>query len=100
MLGVLSRGRSRAQVRSVGIVKKRYLVAYDYGQGAVWAIILADSPEEITHDFPELKIVHDRPAWMTEDELEKIEKAHTYDINDRTFGLLAEIIDARRRDDR
>jgi hypothetical protein len=80
-------------------MKTPHLVAYDYGQGAVWAIVIAESTAQIRGDFPELTVVNDRPAWMTDDELAKVEKVHTYDINDRTFGLLAEIIDARRKND-
>jgi hypothetical protein len=77
-------------------MKTEFLVAYDYGQGAVWAIVCARSAVEIEREFPELTIVNERPAWMTDTELEKIKEVHSYDINDRTFGLLAEIMDARR----
>lgn len=80
-------------------MKTPHLVAYDYGQGAVWAVVVADSTAEIERDFPELTVVRDRPAWMTDNELENVEKVHTYDIGDRTFGLLAEIIDARQNDE-
>jgi hypothetical protein len=80
-------------------MRTSYLVAYEYGQGAVWAIVHADSEVQLRHDFPELTIVHDRPPWMTDAEFEKIRAVHDYDIDDRTFGLLAEIIEARRHGD-
>jgi hypothetical protein len=73
-------------------MKSPHLVAYEYGQGAVWAVIHAESARDIERDFPELAVVQERPPWMTDHEFEKIKDAHTYDINDRTFGLLAEII--------
>jgi hypothetical protein len=76
-------------------VKTPHLVAYDYGQGAVWAVVFAESTVQIQEQFPELSVVPERPAWMTDDEFQKIEASSTYDISDRVVGLLAEIIDAR-----
>jgi hypothetical protein len=72
-----------------------YLVAYDYGQGAVWAIVSASSAAEISDAFPELTIIDERPAWMTDEELERIRQVHSYGLHDTTFGLLADIVDAR-----
>jgi hypothetical protein len=78
-------------------MKKAFLVAYDYGQGAVWAIVNAESAAQISHEFPELAIVETRPAWMSDAQFAKIQEAHTYDLDeDRQIGLLAEILDARR----
>lgn len=77
------------------MIRKAHLVAYHYGQGSVWAIVNADSREQIEQDFPELTIVEDAPAWITPAELAKIREVHSYDIDQRAFGLLAEIIDAR-----
>jgi hypothetical protein len=41
----------------------KVLVAYDYGQGAAWAYVLAESVADITRRFPELTIVAEPPAW-------------------------------------
>lgn len=76
-------------------MKTPFLVAYDYGQGAVWAVVLADSASQIEEEFPELTLVTERPAWLTNREFDKIKELHSYDIDDRTVGLLAEIIDGR-----
>jgi hypothetical protein len=63
-------------------MKQRQLVSYDYGQGALWAFVLAESADEIRRRHPELKIVDAPPAWMTKVELSEIE---TIDI-DRPEG--------------
>jgi hypothetical protein len=64
----------------------------------VWALVFANAATEIETEFPELRVVAERPGWMSDAELENVMATHTYDINDQTFGLLAEIIDARRTD--
>lgn len=63
-------------------MKRRHLITYDYGQGALWAFLLAESPEEIRTRHPELTIVEEPPTWMTQEELAEIE---TIDI-DRPEG--------------
>ncbi len=80
----------------VRAMKRPVLVVYDYGSGGVWAHVLAESPEEVEREFPELKAVTPRPSWMTDDEEGRIASEATYDLHaDRSFGLLAEIIDRR-----
>ena len=54
-------------------VPDEFLVAYDYGMGGVWAIVLADSADEITTRYPEVVIVTDRPAWMDVAHLERLQ---------------------------
>lgn len=77
-------------------MKQPILVVYDYGSAGVWAFVLAESPEEIEREFPELKTVTPRPSWMTDEEEDRIAIEATYDLHaDRTFGLLAEILDGR-----
>lgn len=62
----------------------------------MWAFVLANSPEEVEREFPELKAVTPRPSWMSADEEERIANESTYDLYaDRSFGLLAEIIESR-----
>jgi hypothetical protein len=42
------------------------LGCYDYGQGAVWLLLDAPSPEAAIAAYPKLTIFGDRPAWMSE----------------------------------
>jgi hypothetical protein len=74
-----------------------YLVAYDYGQGSVWAFLSAESETQIAAEFPELAIVHDRPDWLTDERARQIRRAHSYDMRDQPRGLLQDIIAARTR---
>jgi hypothetical protein len=60
-------------------VSSEFLVAYDYGMGGVWAIVLADSAAEITSRYPEVVIVTDRPGWMNEVRFERLRR-DTVDI--------------------
>lgn len=76
-------------------MKQPFLVAYDYGQGGVWAIVSAESASEIEGRFPELAVIAEPPKWMTPEELQAIEREATYDI-DETSGLLADIVRRRR----
>jgi hypothetical protein len=45
----------------------RFLVVCDYGQGGVWAYVLAPSRAEIVERYPELVVVDEPPAWMNEE---------------------------------
>jgi hypothetical protein len=54
-------------------VPSEFLVAYDYAMGGLWAIVLADSADEITTRYPEVVIVTDRPAWMDDARFERLQ---------------------------
>jgi len=75
-------------------MKRRYLGVYDYGQGGRWALVLAESAEEIRIRFPELEVVNERPGWMTDDYYPRLE-GRIYDI-DQPTGLLADILKSRK----
>lgn len=69
-------------------MKKPYLVADDYGMGAVWAYILADSPEDILRRYPQLSVVDDPPAGLTSERLRRIRETRTIDIEDEQNEFL------------
>ena len=77
-------------------MKSRYLVAYDYGQGAVWAYIAAESAKQIHDHFPDFSIVETPPTWMTDGELRELEARMSFDIDNPT-GWLAEVLERRRK---
>jgi hypothetical protein len=77
-------------------MKRPYLVAYDYGQGAVWAYISAESPGQITDQFPDFAVLEAPPSWMTEDVRKTLEARMTFDIDNPT-GWLAKVIELRRQ---
>jgi hypothetical protein len=78
-------------------MKRSYLVAYDYGMGAVWAFVVASSADEIMEKYPELVVVHARPEWMSDEMLYDIEERETYDLDASPTGLLADLIRRRSR---
>ena len=45
-------------------MSREFLVCYDYGNGGLWAVVLASSADEITARYPEVVIVPERPPWM------------------------------------
>jgi hypothetical protein len=75
-------------------MKSLHLVAYDYGQGAVWAFVAAESLTVILDRFPELRVFETPPAWMTDDELARIEAKMSFDV-DHPTGWLAALADRR-----
>lgn len=75
--------------------KQTFLVVYDYGQGAIWGYVVAESVEQIKSEFPELEVAHERPNWMTEEREARIRRNRTVDIDERDKGFLADIIAER-----
>jgi hypothetical protein len=76
--------------------KSRFLVAYDYGTGGLWGVMLARSADEITTTYPELGVVAERPAWMSEEEYERLAD-DPYDIEGAPRGLLDALLADRQR---
>ncbi len=68
--------------------RERVLVAYDYGQGAVWAYVTARSADAVAAEFPELTIVGSPPEWLTEAESRRLAVLEL----DKPSGLLADIL--------
>lgn len=48
-------------------MKRPFLVTYDYGTGALWAYLWAESQTAIETAFSELEVVTELPAWMQGD---------------------------------
>lgn len=73
-------------------MKKKFLVAYDYGQGGVWAFLLAESEEEISRRYPSLTIVKDPPPWFDDKQAKLTAERMTVDIDDQSHPLLAQLL--------
>jgi hypothetical protein len=78
-------------------MKKQHLVVYDYGMGGVWAVIFARSEEEILAKYPALQVIHEWPAWMTDEEYERTLANQSFDVDDEPRGWILEM--ARESDD-
>lgn len=61
--------------------KQRFLVAYDYGQGGVWAFVWARSVEEIHDKFRDLQVIESMPSWLTGEQLAVTEQRMTFDVD-------------------
>lgn len=74
-----------------------FLVAYDYGMGGLWGAVVAPNEEAIAALYPELTVVHDRPAWMTDDRFDRICDTELHHINGAPWGILNAVLDDRRK---
>jgi hypothetical protein len=74
-------------------MKRSYLVAYGYGQGAIWGYVLAESADEIERRYPKLTVVRRTPPWLSPEWQSRMEREQTFDIDDpdalRRAGLIA-----------
>lgn len=77
--------------------KHTFLVAYDYGMGGLWGLVLARSAREIQSLYPELGIAYERPSWMTDEVYEQIRHQELHDIDDPPSGILAVLLSDRRK---
>jgi hypothetical protein len=73
------------------MTKKAFLVVYDYGMGAAWAYVLADSARQIEERLPQLKVVERRPDWMTVEIDMRLERTMTFDL-ERPSGWLEDLL--------
>ena len=50
-----------------------YLAVYDYDTGGIWIKIKADSDRAVETRYPVLKVVTERPSWMSDLEYNAIQ---------------------------
>ena len=77
-------------------MKQSFLTVYDYGQGGVWRVLLADSADEVVSRYPELKVLAEPPPWMSAEELYDIEARSTLDIDDQDDPFLESLRNHRQ----
>lgn len=58
-----------------------HLVVFEYGTGAVWGFVRADSPSAITEAVPELDVLDGAPPWLTSEDLEAMRET-SVDLGD------------------
>ena len=68
--------------------KRLFIVAYNSRSGGLWGAIRARSEYELTATWPELLIVRDRPAGLSDEHLSYLYEHELHDIDDAPFGLL------------
>ncbi|WP_341910167.1 hypothetical protein [Ferrovibrio terrae] len=70
---------------------KSFLVAYDFGTGGLWAILNAESKDQITKRFPDLTILEQRPDSMSETDYGRITAQETYALSGPLPQWLADL---------
>ena len=68
--------------------KKEYFALYDYGQGGLWVILVADSPEQIRAKYPMLQVYEGEPPTLDSAAIAAIRRTGTQDIDDAPRGWL------------
>ncbi len=51
-----------------------HLVVYEYGTGAIWGYVRAESAAEIAAAVPELDVPDGAPPWLTTEDLEALRR--------------------------
>lgn len=72
-----------------------FYVAYEYGSGAAWAFVKADTAEEVVAELPEVDVYDTPPEWMTIDDLHRVREHASLDIHET--ASVDEILEASRR---
>lgn len=56
-------------------MQQEFFVLYDYGQGGLWAILAADSAEQIRRRFPQVQVFDGAPPMLGPGAVAAIRKA-------------------------
>jgi hypothetical protein len=81
-----------------GASDSEFLVGYDYGNGGLWAVVMAPSREAILAKYPEVDVVDDRPKWLTAERYEAMRSSALWLDDDPPMSpsLFAAVRAARR----
>ena len=72
-----------------------FYVAYEYGSGAAWAFVKAETADEVVAEMPELDVYDTPPEWMTVEDLHRVREHASVDMNEA--ASLDHILQASRR---
>ena len=72
-----------------------FYVAYEYGSGAAWAFVQADTVADVVAEFPELDVYDTPPEWMTVDDLHRVREHASVALH--TDSTLDAILQASNR---
>ena len=79
-------------------VEKEFLVAYDYGMGGLWGVLIAPPRAAISAKYPELGIVDLPTVWMDDARLAVLRSAPLWLDDDPHQGLPRALVYDRTRD--
>lgn len=78
------------------MLTRSFYVLYDYGQGGLWAVIRAQTAEQVRRRYPELEVFESQPEWLSPDALAKIRDQGEIGIDDPPVGWLADLVAHRQ----
>ena len=73
------------------MTRKEFLVLYDYGQGGLWAIIRADTAQQIRDRYPQLQVFEEAPSFLKAGILADLKRKSAVEIDDPPTGWLADL---------
>ena len=71
--------------------KQEFFVVYDYGQGGLWAILRAESAEQVRRKYPGVEVFEGRPPMLDDATVSSIRRTGVRDIDDPPDGWLADL---------
>ena len=74
-----------------GVTRQEFFVFHDYGQGGLWAILRAESAEQVRRKYPCVEVFEGRPPMLDDATVAAIRRAGARDIDDPPVGWLAEL---------
>lgn len=72
-------------------VSYEWLVCYDYGQGGLWAIIRADTVDQVRQRYPQLQVFEERPVFLDDALVDRIREQCSCDVDEPPAGWLAQL---------
>lgn len=72
-----------------------FYVAYEYGTGAAWAFVKAETADDVVAELPELDVYDTPPEWMTIEDLHQVREHASVDMG--SPASLDHILEASRR---
>jgi len=75
--------------------KREFFVVYDYGQGGLWAILRAESAEQVRRKYPGVEAFEGPPPMLDDATASSIRRAGVRDIDDPPGGWLADLLAGR-----
>ena len=79
-----------------GVDKREFFVLHDYGQGGLWAILRAESEEQVRRKYQGVEVFEGRPPMLDDATVAAIRSAGEHDIDDPPAGWLAEVAEPPR----
>lgn len=72
-----------------------FYVAYEYGTGAAWAFVKAETADEVVAELPELDVYDTPPEWMTIEDLHQVREHASIEMGAQ--ASLDHVLEASRR---